>query len=163
VSAQPSRKSTSDEKIAATNRRAHHDYSIEATWEAGMMLVGSEVKSLREGACNLGDGYVMERNGELWLLNVHIQEYAQANRFNHEPLRPRKLLLNHREIEVITRLIREKGRVIVPLRIYFKEGRAKLEIGAGVGKKLHDKRESIKERDAEREMLRMKRTRGQVD
>lgn len=156
-------KKTEGELVVATNRRARHDYTIEAIWEAGLMLVGSEVKSLREGTANLGDGYVMDRNGELWLLNVHVQEYKHANRFNHEPMRPRKLLLNARELEEIGRQMHEKNRVCVPLRIYFKEGRAKVEIGTGVGKKLHDKRETIKERDADREMLRLKRTKGVVD
>jgi len=151
------------DRIVATNRRARHDYTIEDIWEAGLMLTGSEVKSLREGNANLGDGYVLDRGDELWLLNVHIQEYAQANRFNHEPMRPRKLLLNRREIDEITRQMREKSRVCIPLQLYFKEGRAKLEIGTGVGKKLHDKRESIKEREAQRDMLRIKRSRGQVD
>jgi len=156
-------KKSDAELVAATNRKARHDYTIETTWEAGLILVGSEVKSLREGQANLGDGYVMARRGELWLLNVHIQEYAHANRFNHEPMRPRKLLLNAREIDDIIRQIDEKNRVCVPLRLYFKEGRAKVEIATGVGKKLHDKRDSIKERDAEREMLRLKRSKGVVD
>lgn len=151
------------DRVAATNRRAHHDYAIESTWEAGLVLVGSEVKSLREGAAALGDGYVVVRDGALWLVNVHIQEYAKANRFNHEPTRPRKLLLHAREIDDIAREIDEKHRVCVPLRIYFKGGRAKVEIGTGVGKKLHDKRHSIKEKDAERELQRARRSRGEPD
>lgn len=153
----------SGDRVAATNRRAHHDYAIGDTWEAGLMLVGSEVKSLREGLANLTDGYVMVRRGELWLVNVHIQEYAKANRFNHEPTRARKLLLHAREIDDIIREIEEKHRVCVPLRIYFKGGRAKVEIGTGTGKKLHDKRQTIKEKDAERELQRARRTRGDPD
>jgi SsrA-binding protein len=151
------------DQVAATNRKARHDYDIERTWEAGLMLTGSEVKSLREGTANLGDGYVLARDGALWLLNVHVQEYQHANRFNHEPLRPRKLLLHLREIEEITRQMVEKSRVCVPLSIYFKNGRAKVEIGTGVGKKLHDKRHSIKEREANRELQRVVRAKGVTD
>jgi SsrA-binding protein len=149
--------------VAATNRRARHDYEIEKTWEAGLVLAGSEVKSLRAGAANLGDGYVLARDGALWLLNVHVQEYSHASRFNHEPMRPRKLLLHAREIDEITRQMVEKSRVCIPLSIYFKNGRAKIEIGTGVGKKLHDKRHSIKEREATRELHRVVRARGESD
>jgi SsrA-binding protein len=149
--------------VAATNRKARHDYEIEKTWEAGLVLTGSEVKSLRAGAANLGDGYVLVRDSALWLLNVHIQEYTHASRFNHEPMRPRKLLLHLREIEEIVRQVTEKSRVCVPLSIYFKNGRAKVEIGTGVGKKLHDKRHSIKEREANRELQRVVRAKGAAD
>ncbi len=151
------------DQIAATNRKARHDYEIEKTWEAGLVLSGSEVKSLREGTANLGDGYILARDAALWLLNVHIQEYVHAYRFNHEPMRPRKLLLHMREIEEITRQMVEKSRVCIPLSIYFKNGRAKVELGTGVGKKLHDKRHSIKEREANRELQRVVRAKGATD
>lgn len=141
-----------DEKNAAVNRRARHEYEIEETFEAGIVLVGSEVKSLREGAVTLGDGYVVSLGGDLILSNVHISEYANANRHNHEPTRPRKLLLHRREIERIAEAVESKGRTCVPLRIYFKHGLAKVELGVGRGKKSYDKRHDLKERDAKREM-----------
>ncbi|TNF24241.1 MAG: SsrA-binding protein SmpB [Deltaproteobacteria bacterium] len=141
-----------NEKNAAVNRRARHEYEIEEHFEAGIVLVGSEVKSLREGAVTLGDGYIVHEDGALILVNVHISEYANANRHNHEPTRPRKLLLHRREIEQIAEAIESKGRTCVPLRIYFKHGLAKVEIGIGRGKKTYDKRHDLKERDAKREM-----------
>jgi SsrA-binding protein len=145
------------DRTVATNRRARHNFEILETWEAGLVLLGSEVKSLRAGAVSIGDGYVIDQRDELWLVNVHVDEYAQANRLNHEPMRRRKLLLNRHEIVAILREIREKGRTIVPLRFYFKEGRCKVEIGSAVGKKLHDKRHDLKERDLRRELDREQR------
>ncbi|MFO0748719.1 MAG: SsrA-binding protein SmpB [Myxococcota bacterium] len=155
-------KQTGD-KTVATNRKAHHEYTVEETWEAGIVLLGSEVKSLRDGAVTIGDGYVLDHDDELYLYNVHIQEYAQANRMNHEPLRRRKLLLKRGEIDEIKKLLREKGRSCVPLRFYFKNGRCKVEIAAASGKKLHDKREDMKSKDAQREMDRAKKSRGRDD
>ncbi|PKN58294.1 MAG: SsrA-binding protein [Deltaproteobacteria bacterium HGW-Deltaproteobacteria-14] len=140
------------EKNAAVNRRARHEFEIEERFEAGIALLGSEVKSLRDGAVTLGDGYIATQGDDLMLLNVHISEYANANRHNHEPMRPRKLLLHRKEIEHIAEAIQEKGRTAVPLRIYFKHGLAKLEIGLGRGKRTYDKRHDLKERDAKREM-----------
>lgn len=142
----------SGEKNAAVNRRARHEFEIEERFEAGIMLLGSEVKSLRDGAVTLGDGYIGAQGDDLMLLNVHISEYANANRHNHEPMRPRKLLLHRKEIEHIAEALQEKGRTAVPLRIYFKHGLAKLEIGLGRGKRTYDKRHDLKERDAKREM-----------
>ncbi len=155
-------KATND-KTVATNRKARHEFEIDETWEAGLVLLGSEVKSLRDAAVTIGDGYVADYGDELFLCNVHIHEYPQANRQNHEPLRRRKLLLKKNEIEDITRLIREKGRTCVPLRFYFKNGRCKVEIGAAVGKKQHDKREDLKSKDAKREMDRVRKGRGTDD
>lgn len=153
----------SGDKTVATNRKARHEYTIEETWEAGLMLLGSEVKSLRDGAATLGDGFVAAHGNELYLYNVHIAEYPQASRLNHEPLRRRKLLLKREEIDDILKLLHEKGRTCVPLRFYFKKGRCKVELGAATGKKLHDKREDMKEKDAKREMDRARRNRGHDD
>ena len=140
------------ERVVATNRRARYDYAIEETWEAGMVLLGSEVKSLRAGRVTLSDGYIADFDDELWMLNVHIAEYTFAHRDNHEPTRKRKLLLNRREIERITHRMATKGLTCIPIRIYFKGGRAKVEIGLGKGKKSYDKRHDLKAKDAKREM-----------
>ncbi len=142
----------SNERVVATNRRARHDYAIDETWEAGLVLQGSEVKSLRAGRVTLAEGYVAELDDELWLINVHIAEYAFANRHNHEPTRRRKLLLHRREIDRISHRMATKGLSCIPLRIYFKGGRAKVEIGLGRGKRRYDKRHDLKARDAQREM-----------
>lgn len=152
--------SESGDKTVATNRKARHEYLIGETWEAGIVLVGSEVKSLREGNATIGDGFVVEQDDELFLYNVHIQEYAQASRLNHEPVRRRKLLLKRSEIDDIKKLLKEKGRTCVPLRFYFKKGRCKVELGEATGKKSHDKREDLKSKDAQREMDRAKKSRG---
>ena len=150
----------SEEKVVATNRRARHEFQIDDTWEAGLVLLGSEVKSMRDGAVTIGDGYVIDFGSELYLVNVHIHEYPQANKQNHEPLRKRKLLLHRREVAEILEQIRAKGRTCVPLRFYFRNGRCKVELGSAVGKKLHDKREDLKSKDAKREMDRAKRGRA---
>jgi SsrA-binding protein len=140
------------------NRRARHDYFIEESLEAGLVLTGSEVKSLRAGKAQLKDSYGHIKKGELWLFNAHISEYSPSAQFGHDPVRSRKLLLHKREIERLIGKVKEKGLTLVPLRIYFKNGRAKVEIGLGRGKKLYDKRESIKERETRREIDRaMKR------
>jgi len=146
----------SEERIAISNRRARFEYEILESFEAGIVLVGSEVKSLRQGKANLQDSYALVKNGEVWLLNMHINPYEQANQFNHDPLRTRKLLLNKSEIAKLQVKTNEKGLTLIPLKLYFKKGNAKVELGIGKGKKLHDKRESIKERDVTREMQRAK-------
>ncbi|MBK6734839.1 MAG: SsrA-binding protein SmpB [bacterium] len=137
-------------KIVASNRRARHEYEILETWEAGLVLQGTEVKALREGHVNLGDAYGEIRDGEGWVVKMHIGPYEQGNRENHEPFRPRKLLLHRREIRKMLPKLEEKGLTLVPLRLYFREGRAKLELGLGRGKKLHDKRESKAKQDVQR-------------
>lgn len=144
----------SDRKVVANNRKAHHDYTLEETVEAGIALMGSEIKSIREGRVNLKDGYVDERNGELWLLNVHVSPYDQASIFGHDPLRPRKLLLHKREIARLITRLRERGYTIVPTQMYLKNGRAKVEIALARGKKLYDKRAAMAEKDSRRDVER---------
>ncbi len=144
-------------KIAADNRRARFDYELGETFEAGVMLVGTEVKALRTGKATIAESYAsVERSGEIFLINANIPEYLQGNRFNHEPKRPRKLLLHAKEIAKIAQGVEREGMTIVPLRIYFNEqGRAKIAIALGRGKKLHDKRETDKQRDWQREKSRL--------
>jgi len=139
-------------KSIAVNRKARHRYQIEDTYEAGLVLLGSEVKSLRNGKVTLAEGYVRLEQGEAWLVDVHIPPYEQANRENHEPRRPRKLLLHGRELKRLFGKVAQQGYTIVPLQLYFSGGRAKLEVGLGRGKKLHDKRHDEKKRDAKREI-----------
>jgi SsrA-binding protein len=140
---------------ALSNRSAYHEYFIEDKYDAGMVLTGTEVKSLRDGRASFNDAYCYFHKGELWIKSLHIAEYSHGTVNNHEPLRERKLLLQKRELKKLEGKMKEQGYTIVPLRIYFNEkGLAKLEIGLGKGKKLHDKRESIKSRDVEREMKR---------
>jgi SsrA-binding protein len=146
-------------KIIATNRRARFEYEILDSWEAGMVLVGPEVKSLRAGNANLSDAYAITKRGELWLLNVHIGPYEQAGRDNPDPRRERKLLLHRREIEKLDSQINQRGLTLVPLSLYFKGGRAKVEIGLARGKRRYDKRESIKRREQDREIARATRSR----
>ncbi len=141
-------------RVVATNRKAYHDYQIEDTYEAGIVLLGTEIKSLREGRANLRDGFAVVRNGEVWLLNVHIAPYAGGNRQNHDPLRERKLLLHRREINRLAGKVREKGWTLVPLRIYLKDNRAKVELGLVHGKREYDKREAIARREADRDIQR---------
>ena len=144
-------------KLAADNRRARYDYALGETFEAGLMLAGTEVKSLRNGKATIGESYAsVERSGEVFLINATIPEYLQGNRFNHEPKRPRKLLLNAREIARIAQSVEREGMTIVPLKIYFNDqGRAKIEIALAKGKKLHDKRETERKRDWAREKSRL--------
>ena len=145
-------------KVVAQNRKARHDYFIEETLEAGMELVGTEVKSLRQGHASLGDAFAQERDGEMFLMNAHISAYTAANRFNHEPLRPRKLLLHKREIGRLAGLVQRQGYTVVPLKLYFNErGKAKVELGVARGRKQHDKREREKERSWQREKARLLR------
>jgi SsrA-binding protein len=149
-------------KVVADNRRARFDYEIGETFEAGMVLTGTEVKSLRTGKASIGESYAsLDRAGELYLVNATIPEYLQANRFNHEPKRHRKLLLNAREIVRVAKGLEREGMTLVPLKIYFNaRGRAKLELALARGKKLHDKRESEKQRDWNREKGRLLRERS---
>ncbi len=146
------RQSDKNNCVIATNRKGRHRYAIEETFDAGIVLVGSEVKSLREGHVTFGDGYVDIRKGELWLANIHIHEYVFANRNNHEPARGRKLLLKRNEIKRIIKRLEEKGYTGVPLKLYFKGGLVKVEIGLGRGKRLTDKRQDVKARDAQRDI-----------
>ncbi len=138
----------------ARNKRARHDYEILETWEAGLVLTGTEVKSLRDGRAQVTDAYAVVKDGELWLLNAHIAPYAQGNIWNHDPLRTRKLLLHRKEIEKLIGAVERKGLTLVALELYFKGGRAKVRIGLARGKKAHDKRADLKEREDEREMQR---------
>lgn len=139
-------------KIIATNRKAGRDFHLEDRHEAGLVLMGTEIKSIRAGRVNLSDGYVQPRDGELWLINVHIAPYDPAGRYGHEPLRPRKLLLHRREIERLASRVRERGYTIVPTRLYLKGGRAKVEIALARGKRQYDKRQAIAKRDAQRDI-----------
>ncbi|HLB59327.1 MAG TPA: SsrA-binding protein SmpB [Bdellovibrionota bacterium] len=142
-------------KIVASNRKAFHDYQIDETFEAGLVLLGSEVKSLRDGKAQLMDSYVIPKDKELFVLNMHIPPYSHGNIQNHEPLRTRKLLMHKSEIEKISGKIRQRGYTLIPLKLYFKAGRAKLEIGLARGKKKADKREAIKRKEAKRELARV--------
>lgn len=147
-------------RTVAENRRARFDYHLDETYDAGVVLVGSEVKSLRDGRASIQDAYAAEQGGEIWLINAHIPEYHGANRFNHEPRRQRKLLLNRKEISKLIGGLKRGGVTIVPLSIYFNErGRAKVKIALARGKKLHDKRETEKKRDWDREKHRLLRAR----
>ncbi|MBW2362910.1 MAG: SsrA-binding protein SmpB [Deltaproteobacteria bacterium] len=146
-------------QIIASNRRARFEYEILDTWEAGMVLLGPEVKSLRAGNANLSDGYAVTKRGELWLLNAHISPYKEAGRDNPDPRRERKLLLHRREIEKLSSQLSERGLTLVPLSLYFKNGRAKVELGLARGKKRYDKRETIKRREQDREIARATRSR----
>ena len=146
-------------EVVARNRRARHDYHILETWEAGLVLTGTEVKSLREGKATLGDAYAVLEGTELYLLNMHISPYDKGNIYNHEPTRTRKLLLHRREIRRLIGAIERQGLTLIPLELYFRKGRAKVLIAMARGKKLHDKRETAKQKDAEREMARLGRVR----
>lgn len=148
-------------KVVAQNRRATHDYFIEERLEAGLALTGSEVKSLRTGKASLGESYAGESKGELYLFNAHISEYSPANRFSHEPRRPRKLLVHRRQMERLLGQVRRDGYTLVPLSIYFNErGLAKLELGLAKGKRKADRREVVKKRDWSRQRARLLRERG---
>src|SRR6266704_4380125 len=146
-----------DERDRAVNRSAYHDYFIDDKYEAGLMLTGTEVKSVLNGLANLRDGFVRIDNGEAWLENVHISPYAEGNLMNHEPLRPRKLLLHRKQIASLIGKVRQKGYTLIPLRVYFTRNRAKVEIGLARGKRQYDKRQAIAERDAKREIERATR------
>ncbi|SOC39925.1 SsrA-binding protein [Rhizobium subbaraonis] len=148
-------------KIVAENRKARFNYEIVDTYEAGLVLTGTEVKSLREGKANIAESYASDEGGEIWLINSYLPEYLQANRFNHETRRRRKLLLSKREMHRLQNAVNREGMTLVPLKIYFNDrGRAKLELALAKGKKLHDKRESAKERDWNRQKSRLLKDRG---
>jgi SsrA-binding protein len=139
-------------KVAAQNRKARHDYFIEDTYECGIVLVGTEVKSIRKGSLNLKDSYAQVKNGELFLHGMHVSPYEQGNIYNHDPFRTRKLLAHAREIRKLYELSQADGYSLVPLSVYFKDGKVKVELAVAKGKKLYDKRASIAERDADRDM-----------
>ncbi len=141
-------------KVISDNRKAYHDYFIEEKLEAGIILTGTEIKSIRNGRVNLKDSYARIENGEVWLHQMHISPYEQGNRFNHDPLRKRKLLLNRLEIVKLVGKIQLQGLTLIPTKIYLRRGMAKLELGVGRGKKSYDKRQDIAERDAKREIER---------
>jgi SsrA-binding protein len=145
------------ERVITQNRKATFDYTVLDTLECGIVLVGSEVKSLRTGQVSLAESYGRVRNGEVWLVNCDIPEYAEASRFNHEPKRPRKLLMHRREVRRFAERAREKGFTLVPLKMYFKDGLAKVLLGICQGKKRHDKREAMKSAEARREIMRRMR------
>ncbi len=150
-----------DREVVAQNRKARFDYFIEETFEAGLQLTGTEVKSLRGGRSTIAESYVTEDGGEAWLVNANIPLYASGNRYNHEPKRPRKLLLHRAQINKLIGAIQREGRTVVPLQVYFNEqGRAKIEIALAKGKQAHDKRQSIKDRDWKRQRSRLMSTRG---
>ncbi len=148
-------------QIAADNRKARYNYFIEDVFEAGIALSGTEVKALRGGKANIADSYAEEKDGEIWLINSYIPEYLQGNRHNHEPRRPRKLLLNKREINKMGAAIQRQGKTLIPLNIYFNDkGRAKIELGLAKGKQGHDKRQSEKDRDWKRQQGRLMKEHG---
>ena len=155
----PPKQKDNDIQSIARNKRARHDYHIIETWEAGLVLVGTEVKSLRDGRANITDAYGIITDGEAFLLNLHISAYDKGGYTNHEPARTRKLLLHRKEIRRLIGAVERQGLTLVPLELYFKNGVAKVTLALGKGKQLHDKRDTEKTRDAEREMARVARTR----
>jgi SsrA-binding protein len=152
-------KPDSDLQSIAKNRQARHDYAIIDTWEAGIALTGTEVKALREGKANISDAYGIVRNGEIFLLNLHISPYERGGYVNHDPTRTRKLLLHRKEIRRLIGAVEREGLTLIPLELYFRKGKAKVALALGKGKKLHDKRETARQRDAEREVARALRAR----
>ena len=151
--------SSKEERVVVTNRKALHEYTIIDRYETGIVLKGTEVKSLRQGNANLQDGYAIVRNGEVWLLGLHISPFEKGNINNHDPKRDRKLLLHRQEIRRLIGRVAEKGLALIPLRLYFKNNIVKVEIGLGRGKKVYDKREAIARRDVERRLRREYATR----
>jgi len=149
-------------KVLAQNKKAYHDYFIEETYEAGIVLQGTEIKSIRAGRCNLKDAYARIQNGEAFLYGMHISPYEQGNRYNHDPLRERKLLLNKKEISKLAGESKESGYSIIPLKVYLKNGYAKVLIGLAKGKKNYDKREALKRKEAKREVERAFRERQKM-
>jgi SsrA-binding protein len=147
------------EKLIVDNRRARHEYHLSEPVEAGLVLTGTEVKSLRTGKATLQQAYAEVRDGEAWLIGLHVPEYAEGNRANHDPDRPRKLLLHRREIDRLSRSVRERGFTLVPTRLYFRGGRVKVELALARGKQLHDKRRDIAARDARRQVERALKSR----
>jgi SsrA-binding protein len=159
--APPASEPKQERRVILTNRRARHEYSILETFEAGIALVGTEVKSLRAGNASLQEAYARFTDGELWLHNMHIHPYEQGSRYNVDPVRPRKLLLHRRELDSIRSKVEQKGMTIVPLSLYLRNGYAKLEIGLGRGKKLWDRRQDIASREAQRDAQRHLADRGE--
>lgn len=156
-----SKKTEAPRKIAADNRRARFDFELGETFEAGISLTGTEVKSLRNGKATIGESYAAQKGGEMWLYNAYIPEYLEANRFNHETRRPRKLLLHKRQIAKLGQAVEREGMTVVATKIYFNDrGRAKVELALAKGRKAHDKREASKERDWARDKARLMRERG---
>ena len=155
----PKETADDDRSVVARNRRARHDYHIMDSWEAGLVLQGTEVKALRDGQANLADAYGIVKDGEVFLLNLHISPYERGNIYNHEPTRTRKLLLHKREIRKMIGAVERQGLTLVPLELYFSRGKAKVALGLGRGKKMYDKRADEKKRDDERDMQRAVRTR----
>lgn len=149
-------------KVISQNKKAYHDYFIEETYEAGLVLQGTEIKAIRVGRVNLKDAFARVQNGEVWVHNMHISPYEQGNRFNHDPLRTRKLLLHRKEILKLIGYTKETGYTLVPLKIYLKNGFAKMELGLGKGKKQYDKRHDLKEKEAKREIARAFRDRQKM-
>ena len=150
-------------KTVATNRKAYHNYHVQDSVEAGIVLTGTEIKSIRAGRVSLGDAYVRPERGELWLLNAHIARYEAGSYLSHEPTRPRKLLLHRKEIATLTSKVSEKGLTLVPIKLYIKDSMAKVEVALATGKKLYDKRDSIIQREAEREIgraIKRRRSKG---
>ncbi|MFM9105774.1 MAG: SsrA-binding protein SmpB [Chloroflexota bacterium] len=156
---QPDREGRKTDRVVATNRKARHEFFIEDSMEAGIALTGTEIKSVREGKVTLGEAYARIENGELWLIGSHISPYTHGNRQNHDPDRPRKLLVHRRQIAAIREATEQKGMTTVPLRMYLKQGRAKVEIGIARGKKLWDKRDAAAERESRRDVERALRDR----
>jgi SsrA-binding protein len=159
VTKQSSPSGEPERKSLARNKRALHDYHVVESWEAGLMLTGTEIKSLRTGQANMSDAYGIVRDGEVFLLNLHIPPYEQGNQFNHDPTRTRKLLLHKKEIKRMIGAVERQGLTLIPLELYFKRGKAKVALALGKGKKLHDKRADEKKRDDQREMARALRSR----
>ena len=151
---------TTGEKLIAENRRARHEYHLGDRYEAGLVLAGTEVKALRTGKAALQQAYAEVRDGEAWLVGLHVPEYTEGNRSNHDPDRPRKLLLHRREIDRMYGQVREKGVTVVPTRLYFKDGRVKVELALARGKDVRDKRRTVAERDAKRQIERAMKSRG---
>lgn len=149
-------------KVLAQNKKANHDYFIEETIEAGMVLTGTEIKSIRSGKVQLKDSYVRISNGEAWINNMHVSPFEQGNRFNHDPLRSRKLLLHKKQIGELVGAVKRDGYTIVPLKMYLKDGYAKLLIGVGKGKKDYDKRNDMRKKEARREMERVFKSKNQI-
>jgi SsrA-binding protein len=155
------KKADPEKKVVADNRKARFSYAIDDTIEAGMMLMGSEVKSLRSGKATIAESYAFAKDGEIWLVNAYIPEYLMANRFNHEPKRMRKLLVRKTEARKLSAAVQREGMTLIPLRVYFNpKGIAKIELGIAKGKKLHDKRETEKKRDWARDKARLMRAKG---
>lgn len=152
----------SEGRVLAQNKKANHDYFIEDTYEAGIVLKGTEIKSIRNGGVNLKDSYARIRDGEMFLLNMHISPYEQGNRYNHDPVRTRKLLMRRKQIDQLIGVTKESGYSLIPLKVYIKNGYAKVLIGLGKGKKNYDKRETLKRKSAQREVERALRERQKM-